>query len=82
MTPQHDHVREIRGDQTVREVRDSAAEILAAVGAIKLRRIALFRATRWAAIATGAYPDDPDHAAIRWVRATEWLRIGRSLPRQ
>jgi hypothetical protein len=29
---------------TVREVRERAAEILAAVGAVKLRRIALFRA--------------------------------------
>ncbi|MBP2330791.1 hypothetical protein JOF56_011176 [Kibdelosporangium banguiense] len=61
-------------------MRDSAAEILAAVGTVKLRRIALFRATKWAEISTEAYPDDRDHGDDQWVRAAEWLRIGWNLP--
>jgi hypothetical protein len=65
---------------TVREVRESAAEILAAVGSVKLRRIALFRATKWAEISTESYPDARVQADFAWVRAAEWLRIGWSLP--
>lgn len=64
---------------TVREVRERAAEILAAVGAVKLRRIALFRATRWAQISTEAYRDDRGYADTTWLRAAEWLRIGCTL---
>ena len=61
------------------EVRGSAAEILAAVGAAKLRRIALFRATKWADISAEAYIDDRDYAGVQRVRAVEWLRIGWTL---
>jgi hypothetical protein len=71
---------EIKCAVTVCEVRDSAAEILAAAGAVKLCRIALFRATKWAEISIQTYPDDCDHAAVQWIRAAEWLRIGRNLP--
>jgi hypothetical protein len=66
-------------ETTTREVRERAAEILAAVGAVKLRRIALFRATRWAQISAEAYPDDREHADATWLRAAEWLRIGWTL---
>lgn len=71
---------EIKWEETVREVRESAAEIQAAVGSVKLRRIALFRATKWAEVSIGAYPDDREYADIQWVRAAEWLRIGWNLP--
>lgn len=71
---------EIKRDRTVREVRASAAEILAAVGAVKLRRIALFRAAKWAEVSTEAHSDDRDYADVQWVRAAEWLRIGWRLP--
>ncbi|MBP2321089.1 hypothetical protein JOF56_001474 [Kibdelosporangium banguiense] len=71
---------EIKCARTVREVRESAADILAAVGAVKLRRISLFRATKWAEVASDAYLGDREYADVQWVRAAEWLRIGWSLP--
>jgi hypothetical protein len=61
----------------VRDVRERAAEILAAVGPIKLRTIALFRAKKWAEISINM--DDRIHAQAEWVRAAEWLRIGWTL---
>jgi hypothetical protein len=67
-------------EQTVLEVRARAAEILAAVGPVKLRRIALFRAGKWARISAESYSEDRRFADIEWVCAAEWLRIGWSLP--
>jgi hypothetical protein len=58
------------------EVRGRAAEILAAVGAAKLRRIAVFRAARWADSSSRKYQDHPHFADLDWIRAAEWWRIG------
>jgi hypothetical protein len=65
---------------TVLEVRGRAAEILAAVGSAKLRRVALFRAAKWANVSTNAYLDDRRNADLHRVQAAEWLRIGWTLP--
>jgi hypothetical protein len=63
----------------VLEVRGRAAEVLAAVGARKLRVIALFRAAKWAAASTANHENDQPMADLNWIRATEWHRIGCAL---
>lgn len=57
------------------EVRGRAAEILAAVGRAKLRRIALFRSSRWAEASSADYERDVHLADLNWIRAAEWWRI-------
>jgi hypothetical protein len=69
--------RDVKSEMPVREVRERASEILAAVGTAKLRRIALFRATKWANAST--YTDDLHSAGLYWIYAAEWLRIGWAL---
>lgn len=65
-------------DTAVDEVRDQAARILAALGTTKLRIIAFFRAKKWADVSIRLA--DRDHGAAEWTRASEWLRIARTLP--
>jgi hypothetical protein len=66
---------------TVLHVRDKAAEVLAAVGMEKLQQIALFRAKSWTEVSKNNYfCRDYDSATTNWMRACEWLRIGRTLP--
>lgn len=64
-------------DRVTLEVRARAIEILFAVGSVKLCRIAMFRAAKWARIST----DDPNKyfSDIARVRSTEWRRIFRAL---
>jgi hypothetical protein len=61
------------------EVRGRAAEVLAAVGAEKLRRIAMFRAARWLDSSSRKYAEFPHFADLDWIRAVEWWRIGFAL---
>lgn len=58
------------------EVRARAAEILAAVGLVGLRRIAVARAAKWADVASAKDDVDPHFARLAGVRAAEWWRIG------
>lgn len=67
-------------DREIGEVRGRAAEVLAALGSGKLRRIALFRACRWADLSVADYEHDPYLADLAWIRAAEWLRIWLFLP--
>jgi hypothetical protein len=61
------------------EVRGRAAEVLAAIGAHKLRVVALFRAARWVEASTANYENNQLLADLNWVRAAEWRRIGWAL---
>lgn len=57
-------------------MRVRAAEMLAAaVGSDRLRRVALFRACRWAEVSAADYEHDSRLADLAWMRAAEWLRI-------
>ncbi|TCO59813.1 hypothetical protein [Actinocrispum wychmicini] len=67
--------REAAYIQEAYEVRVRAAEVLAAVGAEQLCRVALFRACRWAEVSAGGYEHNLELADLAWVRASEWLRI-------
>jgi hypothetical protein len=66
-------------DQEMLEVRARAAEVLAAIGPDKLRRVALFRACRWAELSAADYEHNPQLADLAWIRAAEWLRIWLTL---
>jgi hypothetical protein len=66
-------------DQETLDVRVRAAEVLAAIGSDKLRRVALFRACRWAELSAADYEHDLHLADLAWIRAAEWLRIWLSL---
>lgn len=66
-------------DRETLEVRVRAAEALAAIGSAKLRRVALFRACRWAELSAADYEHDVHLADLAWIRAAEWLRIWLSL---
>jgi hypothetical protein len=61
------------------DVRDRAAEILAAIGTQKLCVVALFRANRWAEASAANYENDQRLADLYCVRAAEWRRIGWTL---
>ncbi|TCO62773.1 hypothetical protein EV192_102912 [Actinocrispum wychmicini] len=61
------------------EVRVRAAEDLATIGRDKLRRVALFRACRWADLSVAAYEHDYRCADVAWIRFAEWLRIWLAL---
>jgi hypothetical protein len=61
------------------DVRVQAAEVLAAIGIEKLRRVALFRACRWAELSAISYEHDLHLADLAWIRAAEWLRLWLSL---
>nr|CEL13908.1 hypothetical protein [Kibdelosporangium sp. MJ126-NF4]CTQ88276.1 hypothetical protein [Kibdelosporangium sp. MJ126-NF4] len=62
-------------DRVVREVRNQAAETLAAVGSKKLTRVALFRASKWASVSLRDCTDDARAEDVSLARAFEWLRI-------
>jgi hypothetical protein len=65
-------------DRAALDVRAQAVEILFAVGSVKLARIAMFRAGKWARISTDD-EDDRCRADLAWIRAAEWWRIGWAL---
>ena len=67
-------------EQETLEVRGRAAEVLAAIGPDKLRRVSLFRACRWAELSAADYEHNPRLADLAWIRAAEWLRIWLALP--
>lgn len=62
------------------DVRERAAEALAAIGPVKLGVVARFRANRWCEASTADYEHDQHLSDIYWVRAVEWWRIATALP--